>query len=226
LLGEELLGGLRAAIETPLGPLFDGRRLADFSAADRLDELSFELRLGEAGRPATDRDIGALMTRHLPPGDPLRPWGEQLAAGLFDVSLAGHLTGSIDVIFRIQDPAGTAPPRFVLADYKTNLLAERGRPPRSSDYHPDRLPAAMEEHHYPLQALLYSVALHRYLRWRIRGYDPGVHFGGAAYFFLRGMTGANTPVVDGQPHGVFAWRVAPGLVTDLSDLLDGQLVTS
>ena len=26
--------------------------------------------------------------------------------------------------------------------------------------------------HYPLQALLYAVALHRYLRWRLPGYDP------------------------------------------------------
>ena len=32
----------------------------------------------------------------------------------------------------------------------------------------------MVEAHYPLQALLYSVALHRYLRWRQPGYDPDV----------------------------------------------------
>ena len=31
----------------------------------------------------------------------------------------------------------------------------------------------MVEHDYPLQALLYSVALHRYLRWRLPGYRPG-----------------------------------------------------
>jgi exodeoxyribonuclease V beta subunit len=222
-----LLIGLRAAIESPLGPLFDGRRLRDLTRADRLDELSFELRIGEAGRHATDRDIGALMAHHLPAGDPLLPWAERLGAGVFDVELAGHLTGSIDAVFRITDPTELfAPPRFVLADYKTNLLAERGRPPQPADYHPDRLPAAMEEHHYPLQALLYSVVLHRYLRWRVPGYDPTVHFGGAAYLFLRGMTGAATPVVDGRPHGVFGWRVPPALVTDLSDLLDGRLVTS
>jgi len=224
VLGAELLAGLRAAIETPLGPLFDGRRLRDLTRADRLDELSFELRLGEAGYHATDRDIGSLMADHLGTDDPLRPWAEQLAAGLFDVSLAGHLTGSIDAIFRLTDPTELfAPPRFVLADYKTNLLAERGRPPQSADYHPDRLPAAMEEHHYPLQALLYSVVLHRYLRWRVPDYDPAVHFGGAAYLFLRGMTGADTPTVAGNPYGVFGWAVPPALVSDLSDLLDGQL---
>ena len=30
----------------------------------------------------------------------------------------------------------------------------------------------MEDHDYPLQALLYSVALHRYLRWRKSDYRP------------------------------------------------------
>ncbi len=45
----------------------------------------------------------------------------------------------------------------------------------------------MAHHGYPLQATLYLVALHRYLRWRLRGYDPDVHLDGAAYLFLRGM---------------------------------------
>jgi exodeoxyribonuclease V beta subunit len=58
---------------------------------------------------------------------------------------------------------------------------------------------------YPLQALLYQVALHRYLRWRVPG-DAPASLGGALYLFLRGMVGADTPVVAGQPCGVFAWR--------------------
>jgi exodeoxyribonuclease V beta subunit len=80
----------------------------------------------------------------------------------------------------------------------------------------------MADHHYPLQALLYSVALHRYLRWRLPDYDPAVHLGGIAYLFVRGMVGAGTPVTDGQRHGVFSWEVSPRLVTELSDLLAGQ----
>ena len=73
--------------------------------------------------------------------------------------------------------------------------------------------------HYPLQALLYSVALHRYLRWRLPGYEPERNLGGVLYLFVRGMTGPDTPVVDGQPCGVFAWRPPAELVTGLSDLL-------
>jgi exodeoxyribonuclease V beta subunit len=222
-----LVAGLRAMIETPLGPLFAGRRLRDLSRADRLDELTFELRLGEASRHATDRDIGKLVLRHLPDPDPLRPWAQRLASGVFDVELAGHLTGSIDAIFRVKDPDdASARPRFVVVDYKTNKLTERGREPQSLDYHPERLPGAMAEHHYPLQALLYSVALHRYLRWRLPDYEPIEHLGGVAYLFVRGMAGAGTPTPAGDPHGVFAWRVPAALVTDLSDVLDGREVST
>jgi len=78
----------------------------------------------------------------------------------------------------------------------------------------------MEQHDYPLQALLYSVALHRYLRWRMPDYRPDAHLGGIAYLFLRGMTGARART-DG-PAGVFEWAVPPGLVVSLSDLLDGR----
>jgi exodeoxyribonuclease V beta subunit len=126
------------------------------------------------------------------------------------------------MVVRVQG-ANDAPDqaRFVVIDYKTNVLAEPGRLPQSLDYHPGRLPAAMTAHHYPLQALVYSVALHRYLRWRVPSYDPERHLGGSAYLFVRGMAGAATPLIDGDPYGVFSWRVPPALITSLSDLLDG-----
>jgi exodeoxyribonuclease V beta subunit len=214
-----LLEGLLAAISTPLGPLCAGRSLADLAPGDRLNEMSFELRLGEASRPAGTQDIGRLVLDHLPAEDPLRPWAGELADGIIDVSLSGHLTGSIDLIMRVRD--GRGEDRFVVADYKTNQLTPWGRRPGPGDYHPRHLATAMARHDYPLQALLYSVALHRYLRWRLPGYEPETHLGGAAYLFLRGMTG---PLDGGDagPHGVFPWPVPAALVTELSDLLDGR----
>ena len=47
----------------------------------------------------------------------------------------------------------------------------------------------MRHHHYPLQAHLYLVALHRHLQWRLPGYVPERHLGGYVYVFLRGMPG-------------------------------------
>jgi exodeoxyribonuclease V beta subunit len=215
-----LIDGLRAAIGTPLGPVCGQLRLADIDAGDRLNEMSFELGLGEAGRIPTVTDIGRLMATHLEPADPLRAWANDLAGGAIDLSLAGHLTGSIDLVMRIHDDQGGG--RFVVADYKTNALTKRGRPAGPDDYHPTRMAEAMADHDYPLQAVLYSVALHRYLRWRLPDYEPATHLGGVAYLFLRGMAGPEVAVSHGQPHGVFHWPVPPALVSSLSNLLDGQ----
>jgi exodeoxyribonuclease V beta subunit len=88
-------------------------------------------------------------------------------------------------------------------------------------YRPAALDAVMAESDYPLQALLYCVALHRFLRWRQPGYDPTLHIGGVLYLFVRGMCGPATPLVDGWPCGVFGWQPPAELVTGLSDLLDG-----
>jgi exodeoxyribonuclease V beta subunit len=78
----------------------------------------------------------------------------------------------------------------------------------------------MLDAHYPLQALLYAAALHRFLRWRLGNYDPEQHLGGVLYLFLRGMCGPDGPAVGDAPCGVFSWRPPAALVTDLSDLLD------
>ena len=114
-----------------------------------------------------------------------------------------------------------APTGYVVADHKTNRLGTWGEPITAWDYRPAAMADAMSRGHYPLQALLYQVALHRYLRWRVRDYDPATHLGGALYTFVRGMVGADTPVVDGQPCGVFAWQPPAALVVATSDLLDG-----
>jgi exodeoxyribonuclease V beta subunit len=109
-----------------------------------------------------------------------------------------------------------------VVDYKTNWLGEQGRPLTAADYTPARMAEAMLHSDYPLQALLYCVVLHRFLRWRQPGYDPDRHLGGVLYLFVRGMCGADTPRTDGQPAGVFGWQPPAALVTALSDLLDGR----
>jgi exodeoxyribonuclease V beta subunit len=216
-----LVAGLSSAVGTTWGRRFGGLGLAAIGPADRLNEVSFDLWLGRPGRHPSGREIGQLVLGHLAPDAPLTPWAEGLAEGSIEVELAGHLTGSIDLVARVPGVDGT--PRFVVADYKTNLLTPRGSPPAADDYRQDRLVAAMAEHHYPLQALLYAAALHRYLRWRLRGYEPAAHLGGAVYLFLRGMTGsASAAPGDGPPDGVFDWAIPPTLVVALSDLLDGR----
>ena len=216
-----LIQGLTDAVSTPLGPLCAHHRLVDLPSIDLLREVSFDLRLGEGGRSPTVGDVGRLVVAHLDPDDPLVEWAERLALSPTDLALAGHLTGSIDLVLRICDQVGGS--RFVVADYKTNALTVAGPAGRVGDYGPVRLGQAMASHDYPLQALLYLVGLHRYLRWRLTDYRPPVHLGGAVYLFLRGMTG---PKVDtrAEAGGVFSWPVPAALVVALSDLLDGRPV--
>jgi exodeoxyribonuclease V beta subunit len=81
----------------------------------------------------------------------------------------------------------------------------------------------MVEHHYPLQALLYAAALHRYLRWKLPNSTGPTLVSGAAYLFVRGMTGPEVAMTgDGLPNGVFTWELPPGLVVEMSNLLDGR----
>ena len=211
--------GLVAALSTPLGPLLPDLALKLVPRSDRLDELTFELPVAGGDHPhgqVSTGDVARLLSAHLPAGDPLHGYADRLADPLLSTSLRGYLTGSLDLVFRTRRPDGGC--RWYLADYKTNWLGEPGRELTLHDYRPGALNAEMQRRHYPLQALLYMVALHRYLRWRQPGYDPAQHLGGVLYLFLRGMGGPGTPLIDGQPCGVFSWSPPVALVVALSDL--------
>ncbi len=213
-----LLAGLLTALQTPLGPLTEGAALADVPARDRLPELEFELPLAGGDAPSAARvvlaDLVPLWRAQVPTG-PLSSYADELA-GLPDVPLRGYLTGSIDAVLRVGSP-----PRYLVVDYKTNRLGGYDEPLTAWHYRGAAMETAMVEAHYPLQALLYAVALHRYLRWRQPGYDPDVHLGGVLYLFLRGMSGPGVVDAGGAVPGVFAWRPPTGLVTGCSDLLAG-----
>ena len=222
---EAVLGGLRAAIETPLGSLADGARLRDVARADRLDELDFELPLAGGDEPTGRMTLAAIaraLREHLPDGDPLAGYAERLDDPALRSSVRGYLTGSLDLVLRLTGDAGV--PRFAVVDYKTNWLGAPGEELTAWHHRPEALAAEMRSAQYGLQAILYTVALHRYLRWRLPDYEPERNLAGALYLFLRGMTGPDTPTVDGTPCGVFAWRPPPALVEALSDVLDGEKV--
>jgi exodeoxyribonuclease V beta subunit len=198
--------GLRAAIETPFG---DGFRLRDVAPSDRLDELVFELPLAGGDEPAgsfSPGALGALLRDHLGSGDPLRGYADRLGDPDLRQGVRGYLTGSIDLVVRRGH-------EFLVVDYKTNRLAPPDEEPTAWHLRPAALAAEMERAHYGLQGLLYLAALHRYLRWRLPDYAPDRNLAGAAYLFLRGMTG--TP-----GSGVFAFRPPGALVAAISDLLD------
>ncbi|ANI38249.1 exodeoxyribonuclease V subunit beta [Mycolicibacterium vaccae] len=215
----ELAAALVPMHDTPLGPLAPGVTLRDIGLRDRLREMEFEFPLAGGDRradapPISLADVGRLLARHLPAEDPLAPYADRLTGSvLAGQSLKGYLNGSLDAVLRVGG-------RYLVVDYKTNWLGDPARPLTAADYSPARLAEAMLHSDYPLQALLYCVVLHRFLRWRQPGYQPGEHLGGVLYLFVRGMCGPDTPVVDGHPAGVFSWQPPPALIEALSDLLD------
>jgi exodeoxyribonuclease V beta subunit len=209
------VAGLRAAVESPLGPMVGNVALRDITRRDRLDELAFELPLVGGDVPGASlhvADVADLLLAHLPPGDPVARYAARLRDPALSGVLRGYLTGSLDLVFRLPGD------RFVLADYKTNRLGAPDEVLTAWHYRPDAIDAEMVAAHYPLQGLLYSVALHRYLRWRLPGYEPDRNLGGMLYLFLRGMSAVEPSGVSGQPCGVWSWRPPAGLVEALSEL--------
>src|SRR5690606_37445853 len=120
--------------------------------------------------------------------------------------LEGLMTGLIDLTY-LHDG------RWYVLDYKSNRL--RG-------YGPAQMAEAMEHSEYPLQALIYTVALHRWLRFRLGGaYDYARDFGGVRYLFCRGLD-ATAAAQDGVRPGVQAWRFEPALVEAVDALFAGR----
>jgi exodeoxyribonuclease V beta subunit len=105
--------------------------------------------------------------------------------------LDGYLKGFVDLVF---EHGG----RYYVVDWKSNHL---GYAP--ADYAPAALQAAMLEHGYHLQYLLYALAVDRYLRHRVPGYRHDTHFGGVHYLFVRGVR-PGWINADGTPAGVFS----------------------
>jgi exodeoxyribonuclease V beta subunit len=208
-----LAAALDAVARTPLFTSPGAAALEDVPAPDQVAEMGFEFPVAaEAGTVGLE-DLADVLAIHLPEGDPLAGYPDRLRR-LGAARFRGYLTGFIDLTMRIDG-------RYWVTDYKTNRLPARGETADPLDYTPGRLAAAMVESDYALQALLYQVALHRYLRHRLPEYDPARHLGGAMWLFVRGMIGPATPEADGGRCGVFAWKPPPGLIPAIDALFAG-----
>ncbi|MBS1225984.1 MAG: exodeoxyribonuclease subunit beta, partial [Proteobacteria bacterium] len=179
-------------LATPLDG--SGLMLATVAPERRLNELEFTYPVGSL-RPEALRRV---LERH---GYAVGPFRERIENLEFS-PLRGYMKGFMDLVFESDG-------RFYLVDYKSNWLG-----PEPEAYRRERLDEAMARESYLLQYLIYTVALHRYLRLRVPDYDYERHFGGVFYLFLRGMDPALGPAC-----GVFHDRPAPALVAALDELM-------
>ncbi len=94
---------------------------------------------------------------------------------LSSAELQGFLTGFVDLTFTHDE-------RWYVIDWKSNHLGDS-----RAAYDTAGMWRAMRHHQYVLQYHLYVLALDRFLRRRLPGYDYERHFGGVYYVFLRGL---------------------------------------
>ncbi|WP_158885508.1 UvrD-helicase domain-containing protein [Rhodanobacter sp. L36] len=171
--------------------LGDGLRLIDVAPEHRIVEFEFQFPVQQVSLAR----LRQLCTVH----------GEHgvVPASLDTTTLNGMLTGFADLIVEWRGS-------FHVLDYKTNWLGAR-----LQDYRDDSLNVSMAEHHYPLQALLYTVALHRYLRQRLDGYTAASQLGDSWYLFVRAL---------GLEPGLGVWRHRwpPALIEALDDAFAGK----
>lgn len=172
-----------------------GLSLATLPATAQRAEFEFAFVLDQArwGR------LPALLQQH-----GMRDWWPLADDGR---TLRGLMKGYVDLVFEWEG-------RFHVLDYKTNWLGDR-----LSGYQGVGLEDAMRTHRYGLQALIYSVALHRYLAHRLPDYRPEQHLGDSWYLFVRALG-------LGPDAGVWRRRFPTALIEALDALFDGAQVQS
>nr|WP_047129779.1 exodeoxyribonuclease V subunit beta [Xanthomonas arboricola] len=147
----------------------EGTTLAAVPAPQRRNEMEFHF----AMRPTRVDALLALLHRFGVVGDRQAFGARQRLEGL--------MTGLIDLTYTVDG-------RWYVLDYKSNRLPS---------YDADALARAMAHSEYELQALIYTVALHRWLRFRLGdGYDYARDFGGVRYLFCRGLDATRNPAAD------------------------------
>ena len=96
--------------------------------------------------------------------------------------------------------------KFYIADYKSSHLGNH-----INHYTAQHIAKNIRDNYYDLQYLIYSLALHRYLKFRLTDYDPALHFGGIYYLYLRAMQ-------DQSLNGIFYTTINSELLNDLDTL--------
>jgi exodeoxyribonuclease V beta subunit len=120
--------------------------------------------------------------------------------------LSGMMHGFIDLIFEHQG-------KYYLCDYKSSHLGNNYQ-----DYQDQALLDNVEKNYYDLQYLIYSLALHRYLKQTLVDYDVDQHFGGVYYFYLRGMTSESKYHANGSSTGVYYRKILADEINKLDKL--------
>ncbi|MFA9283993.1 exodeoxyribonuclease V subunit beta [Comamonas sp. SY3] len=172
-----LQGFVRQWLQTPL--LLQGAPSETPAALQSLGDYQVEMEFWLSINRASTGQLDTLVQQHVLPGQP-RP-------ALLPNQLHGMLKGYMDLVF---EHGG----RYYMMDYKSNWLGAD-----STAYTPQAMAAAVLQHRYDLQYVLYTYALHRLLQQRLPGYDYERDVGGVQYWFLRGVGAEHQGLYQDKP---------------------------
>ena len=183
-----------------------GSNAAGFRLADpvrRIAEMEFHFPVAGLIRGR----LAACLEEH---GYP-HPFGDDAGSGAAGgrAPIDGFLRGFVDLTVEHDG-------RWYIIDYKSNWLGGE-----LADYAPAALRHATFTSSYPLQYLIYLVALHRHLGVRLPGYDYERHVGGVFYLYLRGIDPAT-----GMSRGVYFDRPPRACIQALDDCFRGTELAS
>ncbi len=117
----------------------------------------------------------------------------------------GFFKGFIDLVFKKEK-------RYYLIDWKSNYLGNQ-----FENYENKFLKQAMEKYHYFIQASMYLLALHLYLKNKLQHYDYQKDIGGIYYIFLRGLKEENQKK---NQNGIFYFNPGKKII----EILERELI--
>ncbi len=175
--------GILRIINVPLGKKLQNKRLIDISSNNVLKEVKYDLPLSYDGRNITSKDISKCFLL-----DQEFEFGKEYSNKINDLQILnkGFHSGCVDCVIPIGNTLENS--KWWVIDWKSNFISGS----ENSDCFPENynyknMKKEMIKHHYPLQSHLYLLALHRFLKWRLKNYQPNLHLGGYVYIFLKGL---------------------------------------
>ena len=176
--------------------LASGQPLQAIAPKNRIAELGFNMGLSEDFTPES---INRIFAQYLPD----EPEKHIELTPQYANHIYRYLRGEIDLVYEY---AG----KYYVVDYKSNYLGNS-----LSNYNNESLSAAMNKAGYWLQAAIYQVALHRFLRLRLKDYvgNETQYLGAVEYVFLRGIDSQGA-----QNYGRIQWQIPFELVKALDEM--------
>lgn len=178
-------------LSVPIGE--EGIKLSEIGLNDRLTELEFFLPLDLIDRAGLANILNRFGMEN--------PLLSSIAKMLGFRDQQGILLGFMDLVFCHGG-------KYYIIDWKSNRLGNS-----IECYDREGMAREMVRHLYPLQYLLYTVALNRYLTNRDPSYTYAEHFGGVHYIFLRGVDPVN------PEYGIFSDKPSEQLILELTAYL-------